>query len=345
MIRVSSFNRNPIPDETETETETDDIPGVEAVRVRLAAVWQEHYDGVPAEKRKEVKKALDKHPVTVNLESGLKALRLAYKQMKDAGATLQGIPPTETFDLDKLDKVAKEYEELCHKYHDEEEREMAQLAELVSNSASIASDTKRSSEDRLAAKLDMQIFNARSKLIVPLTSCLRQTQLFNVEKKFGFLEESYQALSNDDKKRRGLKVPMELPLSIRQKWIDLVQPIGSAQKPPQEQGKKKLNALEALAELQRNIKLATEELQNDGKDTSDTGNLQELLEPAPSTTYSDTPIPEDIPDHVRQRFIDADFASKEFKVLYEQAFKQLLDVRSAFVVWQGAGQEIRYMAL
>ena len=274
----------------------------------------------------------------------LQALKLAHKQMNDVSATADGFPTMETFDLDNLDEVVKVYNELCQKYKDEEEYKMASLSGLVSNSASIASDTTRSAEDRLAAELDIHNFNIQSKVVVPLMSCLRQVQLFNVEKKFGFVEESYQALSNDNRKRRGEDTPAELPLTFRQKWNNPFKPAESAPKPSNKKEKKDSSSLKALAELRRSYKATIKEIQNINKSISDAEDSIKPPNVAPSFTYADVPVPEDIPDHIRQRFLDAEYSFNEVLVLQEDASKQLTDVRSAFVAWYSASHEVWYVS-
>ena len=324
-------------------TKTDHKTDTEKFRHAMSSLWTERYNKLTTEERQRLNAAIAAQPTISDPYSVLRVLKDAHKLMNDLGTTPDEVPPMETFDLDNLEEVAETYDELCQKYKDEEEREMANLAGLISNSASIASDTTRSAEDRLAAELDMHNLNIHSKIIVPLTSCLRQAQLFNVEKKFGFPEEDYEALSNDDKKRRGEDVPVELPLSFRQTWNNPFKPLDPASKPSKKKGKKKLSGLEVLAELQCNCNRATEDMQNIGKTIRCAAESTELPSLAPSITYADVPVPEDIPDHVRQRFSDAEFAFQEVLVLQGEASKQLLNVRSAFVAWNSASREVWYV--
>ena len=309
----------------------------------MSALWKERYANLTADARGRLRKTLESSPEFSDPRILVEKLQLVHKQMKDMPTTADDFPAKETFDLNDLDEVAEKYDELCQLYQQKEEGEMAHLAELISKSASIADDTTRSTEDRLTAKLDSIIFNIRSKVTVPLTSCLRQVQLFNIEKRFGLVEESYQALSIDDRKKSGEDVPTELPLSFRQMMNDPFKPTERTPKPRRKKGKKKLSGLEALAESQRNLKLVIEEIRNIDKVTDDTENFEELQSPTPTLTYADVPIPKDIPDNVQQRFLDAQFAIEQVMTLVEEGLKQQLTVRSALLAWSSASHAVWYV--
>lgn len=316
----------------------------EMFRTIMSSLWSERYTNLTTKERQGVHAAVEMQPEIADPHRVLQALKLAHKQIDDVSATADGFPTMETFDLDNLDEVAKVYDELCQKCKDEEESKMASLSGLVSNSASIASDTTRSANDRLAAELDIHNFNIHSKVIVPLTSCLRQVQLFNIEKKFGFVDESYQALDNDDRKRRGEDAPAELPLTFRQKLNNPFKPAESAPKPSRKKEKKDISSLKALAELRRSYKATIKEIQSINKSISDAEDSIKPPSVAPSFTYADVPVPKDIPDHIRQRFLDAEYSFNEVLVLQEVASKQLTEVRSAFVAWYSASHEVWYVS-
>ena len=301
------------------------------------------YNTLTPQEREKLHASIAMSPTIKNPKAVMQALTLAQKQMNDEPTMADDFPPMETFDLDNLDEVAKTYDGLCKGYKDEEERGMADLAGLVSNLAVTASDANRSPEDRLAAELDMHNLNIHSKITLPLTSCLRQVQLFNIEKKFGCVEESYQALCNDDKKRRGEDVPAEMPQSFRQKWNDPFKLVEAAPKPRKKKAKKRLGVDEALVELKRNCKLAMEEMQDLKKVISDAEKPIVLPSVPASFTYADVPVPEDLPDHIRQRFFDAEFAFNEVVVLQEKASQQLLKVRGVFVAWYSTNDEAWYV--
>lgn len=325
-------------------TETNCRTGAETLRGEMISLWKDKYESLTMEQREEVLTAVSSETITIlDPHSLLKELKLAQEQMMDVPATADEPSSMKTFALDNLDEVAEEYDELCQKYKDEEERKMANLAGLVSNLASSASDTTQSTEDRLAAELDIHNVNIHSKIIVPLTSCLRQVQLFNVEKKFGFVEESYQALSNDDRKKRGEDVPAEVPLSSRQKLNNPFKPTGSTPKPRRRMGKKKIGSLEALAELQNNYKHAIKEIQDSGKTIGDIDESEELQSLTSILTYADVPVPEDIPGHVRQHFSDAEFAFEEVMEIRENLMDQLRKISSALKAWRNAGPEVWYV--
>ncbi|KAL9131929.1 MAG: hypothetical protein Q9175_006655 [Cornicularia normoerica] len=271
----------------------------------MSSVWKEQYQNLTPEQKQRLHAAIDMHPAISEPQAVMRALKFAHKQMTDVPAMADQFQPMKTFDLGNLDEVAKTYDMRCKIYKDEEEREMADLAGRIGNLAVTASDPNLSSADRLAAELDMHILNIHSKLIVPLTSSIRQVQLFNTEKRFGFVEESYQALCNDDKKRRGEDVPVELPLSFRQKWNSPFKLAQSASKPPKKKEKKRLSGIEALVELQRNRKIAIDEFQELKKTISHAEKPIELPGLPASFTYADVPVPVDVPDHIQQCFFDA----------------------------------------
>lgn len=115
-------------------------------------------------------------------------------------------------------------------------------------------------------------------------------------------------------------------------------------KPRKKKGKKPLGALEALGELKGNCKLVIKDLQDLKKTFSDVEKRH--TEPPnleASFTYADTPVPNDIPLHIRQCFLDAEIAFLEVLCTQEEASKQLLNVRSAFVAWYSASLEVWYV--
>ena len=315
--------------------ETNNRTGDAAYGIEMKSIWMEPYNNLTPEERQSAHAAMETQPT--------EALKLAHKQMSDNVATADQSQSMDTFDLGNLDKVAKTYDHLSKMYKDKEENEMADLAGLVGDLAVTASDANRSSEDRLKAELDTQILNIHSKITVPLNSCLRQVQLFNIEKKFGLVEECYQAVRNDDEKQHGEDVPVELPLSFREKLNNPFMPTEPTLKSSKKKPKKKLSGMEALTELQRNCKLAMEEMQELKKTISSAEKPIELPSLPASFTYHNVPVPEDIPNHVRQRFFDGDFAHEEVLGLQEKAHEQLLRVRSAFATWFNAGDEVWYV--
>ena len=321
--------------------ETDHRTDTERLRTEVSALWKEKYNNLTTEERKEVHKAIKRSPMISDPRTVVQALNLANKT-EHVLIRANGVLPSETFDLANLDQVAEEYNKLCNKYKLRDENVMATLAKNISKSASIASDTTHSTENRLAAELDLLDLNIASKITVPLISCLRQVQLFNIEKKFGFVQESYEYLRMEDRRKPGEDVPAELPLTFCQRLNEPFKPKEPAPKPHQKKGEKKLSGLEALAQLQRNLKLASEEIQ-DLKATNETQDSEELPCVTPAFTYADVPIPEDIPDHVRQRFSDAEFALEQMAVLIEEASEQQIKVHSALLAWNSASQEVWYV--
>lgn len=311
----------------------------------MSSYWKEKYNNLTPQDLKKLHAAIDAQPTVSEPKGVIGALKLAYKQMNDVPAIVDPFPPIENFDLGDLDQVARNYEGLCKLYQDDEERGIASLAEHIGDLAVTASDETRSPDDRLAAELDIQNLNIHSKLTVPLNSCLRQVQLFNVEKRFGFVEESYQKLCNDDRKSRGEDISAETRMSFRQKWDNPFNLPESALKPRKKKEKKALGGMEALVKLQRNCKLAIDSMKELKETTSDEEKTIELSSVLASSTYADVPIPEDIPEHIRQRFLDAELAFQEVLTLQEEASKLLLRIRGAFVAWYSSGHEIWYVHL
>ena len=297
--------------------------------------WNKKYNDLTSEVREKVQGAIEILSLMSDPHKVLKTLDLTKDQIDIVLATGgDRLLVKETFDLADLDEVAKGYDKHCQQYKLKGENQMATLAINISSFASIASDTTRSTETRLAAKLDVLNLNIDSKITVPLISCLRQVQLFNMEKRFGFVEESYQALRIEDERKLGEDVPTEMPLSCRQMLNDLFKPTEPAPGPGQKKEEKKLSGLEALAQLQDNLKLASEEIQ-DLKATNDTQDFEEV--PC-KMTYVGVPIPQPIPDHVHRRFLDADFGLEQMGVIMREAYKQLNKVRGALRAWSRSHQ-------
>ena len=287
--------------------------------------------------------AIDRQPAISKPQAIMRALQLAHKQVTDVPAMDDQFQPTTTFNLGNLDEVAETYDRVCSGYKAEEERIMAELTGVVGDLAVTASDPDRSSADRLAAELDINALNIHSKLTVPLSSMVHQTQLFNIEKRFGCVEESYQALVNDDKKRNGEDVPAELPLSFRQKWNNPSKLVDSASKPRKKKAKKRLAGFEALDQIQLNIKFAIEEFPELKETIRNAEKPIELPDLPASFTYAGVPVPKDIPDDIRQRYFDVGFVFEDVMGLQNEASEQLIQVRKMLVTWVSASREVWYV--
>ena len=311
------------------------------------------------------------------------ALELALKQMNDVPATADHFPPMETFNLENLGAVAEAYDELCKIYEGIEEHEMAILSEFVGDLAVTASDANCSSADHWVAESAIHYLNLHLKITVPLTSCLCQIQLFNIEKKFGLLEESYQAieesfqvleesyqmLDNDDRKQHGEDVPAKLRLSFRQRWsspLNLTEPMsnldkkskpgkkakpvkdsnqGERSKPGVKTGKKLSSEIEALVELLPNCKLAIEAMQDLKETISNAEKPVELPSLPASFRCGEVPFPKKTPAHIRQRLLDREFAIQEFAALTGKALGLLCRVRNVFAAWCSVSHEAWYVHL
>ena len=305
--------------------------------------WREKYNNLTPEQLEIVHGVVDVKKLVSDPDAATRALKLACTQMNDAPATADPFPPIEDWDLSGLDEVAKKYDANCGLYQDDEERNIATLADLIGNLAVTARDLERSPEDRLAAELEIQTLSFYSKVMVPLNSCFRQVQLFNIEKRFGFVEESYQAVGNDDRRWRREAVPAETQLSYRQKWNSPFNLTESAPKPRKKNEKKALGGIAALEKLQRNCKLAFEGMKVLKETTNDAEKPIELPNMPASFTYADVTIPKDIPNHVRQRFFDAELAYQEVMNLQDEASTLRLRVRVTFVAWYSSGDEVWYV--
>lgn len=298
-----------------------------------------------SENRQKWQSLYDTLDETPDPEAVKQALKLAYDQMNHTPAMADMFPPMDTFDMSNLKEVAKTYDILCKINENDEEHQLAKLAGRIRNLAVTAGDVKQSSDDRLAAKLDVLNLNIQSKITVPLRSCLRQVQLFNMDKKLDFVEEGMRALIYGDKKRRGEDVGGELKLSFRQKLNNPSKLMESASKQSRKRNKKKTSLDDALVKLQRNVQITTEELLLLKKTVSDAEKPSKLPSPPSSFTYEGVPVPEGIPDSINQRFFDAAFAFREVVVLRQEASMQLRRVQCTLATWYNTSQEIWYVHL
>lgn len=300
------------------------------------------------------------------------ALQLALQMMNDTPAMVAIIDhfsPMETFDLDNLVKVAEEYDKLCRVIKDRGEHEIAETCELVGGVVISSRDPHRSSADNLFAKLGTVSLNVHSKITIALISYLRHGQLFKIEKRFGFVEESYFTLDNDDRKQRGHDVLAKLPPSFRQIWNNQFIPdLGEAASKPDEeselrktsnQGKKSkqgreskpgkkpesnaVSEIEGLVKLQFNCKLAVKGLQDLSKTISNAKKPVDLPSLPTGFRYANVPVREDVPDEIRERILDQEFAMKEIPVLQGKVSTLLYQIHHVFAAWYGAGDAAWYV--
>ena len=314
-----------------------------------AIIGKEQYKKLTHARKQELQAAIDTQPAISKSQAVTQALQLAHKQITDAPAIDKQPQPTTAFNLDNLDEVAETYDRACSESKAEEERKMAKLTGVVGDLAVTSNDPDRSYTDRLAAELDINVWNIHSKLSIPLSSMVRQAQLFNIEKRFGCVEETYQALVNDDKKCSGEDVPAKLPLSFQHKWNDPSKLVEPASKPRKKKAKKRLAGSEAVDQIQRNIKLAIEEFQELKETISNAEKPIKLPDLPASFTYAGVPVPRDIPDDIRQRYFDAGFAydtilgTEEFMGLQKEASEQFIQVREMLNNWANVSHEVWYV--
>ena len=310
---------------------------------QLFDFWDEHFDSLPSKEREENQRTLQTLDNKSDPSKVLETLNITQEQIKSMKAAIDERQPKRPFDLAILNKVAQEYLNHCWKYKLRGASQMTTLAKTIDEFTVIASDTTRPTEKRVAAGLDvLLILSIHSKITIPLTSCLRQVQLFKMEKRFASIEESYQALKTEDERIPEEDVPAESLLSFCQALNNSFKPTEPAPKPGKKKGKKKLRDLEAHAQLQNNLRLASEEIQ-DLKATNDTQDFEELPRATPVLTYASVPIPQGIPDHVRQRFLDADFALRQFMDVFKEASRTRLNVCSLLSALKTANQEVWYV--
>ena len=314
-----------------------------------AIIGKEQYKKLTHTQKQELQAVVDTQPAISKPQAKTRALQLAHKQVTDAPAIDKQSQPTIAFDLDNPDEVAEGYDQICSRYKAEEERIMTKIIEVVGDLAVTANDPDCSRTDRLAADLDINVWNIHSKLNVPLSSMVRQIQLFNTEKRFGCVREKCQALANDVKKSSGEEVPVKWSLSSQQKWNNPSKPVESASKPRKKKAKKRLVGVEAVDQIQRNIKLVIEEFQG-LKETIRNAETPTKLPGLPASfTYEDVPVPRDIPDDIRQRYFDAESAyahllgSEESMGLEGEASKRFDQVKEILEIWANASDEVWYV--
>ena len=339
--------------------EIDDGIGDTTSSSAPAKIAKEQYKKLTHAQKQELKAAVDTQPAISKPQAITRALQLAQKQVTDAPAIDKQSQPTTACSLDNLDEVAETYDHICSRYKAEEERIMAKITEVVGDLAVTASDPDRSRTDRLAAELDINVWNIHSKLNTPLSSMVRQTQLFNLEKRFGCVKEkcqalanqvlANQALANDDKKCSGEEVPVKWSLSSQQKWNNPSKLVETASKPRKKKAKKRLAGIEAVDQIQRNIKLAIDEFQELKETIRNAETPIKLPDLPASFTYAGVPVPRDIPDDIRQRYFDVEFAYaniggfEEFKGLEGEALERLIPVSDMLEIWANASDEVWYV--
>ena len=295
------------------------------------------------------------------------ALQLALKMMNDTPAIVDHYSPMETFDLDNLVEVAEEYDKLCTVIKDRGEHEIAEICDLLDGVEISSSDVHRSSADDLFANLGTVSLNIHSKITIALIFYLRHGQLFKIEKRFGFVEESYSTMANDDRKQHGHDAFAKLPPSFRQIWNNSFIPEEAASKPDEEselrktsnQGKKSkqgkdsepgkkpesnaVSEIEGLVKLQFNCKLAIKGLQDLSKTISNAKKPVDLPSLPTGFRYANVPVREDVPDEIRERILDQEFAMKEIPVLQGKVSTLLYQIHHVFAAWYGAGDAAWYV--
>ena len=265
-----------------------------------------------------------------------RALANVWKHKDDVQARKEIYDPVATYDLDDLEKVAEDYYAVCTTYEQHEDHYLLSVANEIKISENSVVDKATVPFARLKENLNVFDLNFEGGF-VPVLRSLRLVQLFNIEKKFGFIEESYEALKNEDDKWHQRPACRYWPMSLRQKWND---PVKLMEAPPkkEKESKKLLRAKDALDQIRHNCKLATEEIMNIRKTVPK--NKAHLLGVPSRFSYHNVPIPTNIPKDIRQRLFDLEFAYEEFVAMREAVYEMRDHVRATFIFWYSTSKEV-----
>ena len=168
-----------------------------------------------------------------------------------------------------------------------------------------------------------------------LLSCIRPVQLFNVEKKFGFVEEQYASVILDDTDDPRLPAPVVPPLTLRQMMDNPEDLLPKQEKRHREA--KKLRGSELTRLFQRNCKEMIEMARSNKEAIND----KPAGTPSPPLKfeYAHAEVPANIPTRIRQRLFDLEFISVNVGGLVPVVDKQRSYVRTVIQYWFSTSPE------
>ena len=281
--------------------------------------------------------ARDVDIVTKRLDAVTNQLRYCYQHKDDDPGSSYAFGPFTDFDLNLLEEAADEFYRYCDKYVDQEAEYKAFAVNRIRGLHDNLFNKTSTAHEQNAAK--MAALHSRCMLENAQFLCsLRLSQLFNVEKRFSFEQESYSAIMNEDEKRAGRLRDEEVPLSLRQKWNDPENLVEHQPKPSRKQEKKRHGLVEVATLLKRNCASALKEVRAIENLASD----KEVQLPNLPTDllFSNVPVPANVPKKIRQRLFDLDFVYQQIEDSIEDLTLQHDHVGATIMFWSNSGDGV-----
>ena len=229
---------------------------------------------------------------------------------------------------DNIDRADRSYEHI-YRYYDPTLRFVTHTSEEDVEAKKVDPSDKQSERVRLNVV----------KIATYVHCYLRQTQVFNVEKRFGMVEEACCTLQNQDWELEGRPYVHEIngkaPTSLRAIWdMPTMHCAKKATKPKASHFK----AAKAAKEIQRHVKVVLNEAQTANQIATKAAEIKIPKAPLKLVHYGAN-ISASMPEDIRQRLFDLEFLYEEIMQYNDSVFWKRDLIRSTFQMWISASRE------
>ena len=277
--------------------------------------------------------------ISHEISAATKALKAATSHLESACKTHNDDEPhstvqpevIDTFELEELEEFVAHYDEVYDECASIEEDFVDTMGEKID-----ATDECGSAADMTEARA-RNILCKQRQTNASIDSCLCTIQFFNVDKKFNFVKDGFEAIAHQHEARHGESSPPLLPPTLTHDFND---PIGllvdelKANKKPIAQ--KHLNAQSAMLSVKRLCVLAVKDVQAVNKSISD-GDYYRTITDNADTVCSR--MSTNIPEYIRQAIVDFDFLCDEIVILRERIMWLRDHIRCTMIIWMSTSKE------
>lgn len=249
-----------------------------------------------------------------------------------------------TFDLSYLEKIEERYEDAWRKYDCQEDAHKNEIVQNEMNEDNhiayeVAGISASERPERVlhSSMYSQLCFNNRS-----IAGFLRQLRLFLVEKRWGFVEESFGSIISHQLKEPGPPWLKEQPMSLRQMFGDPeklveIEKKAKAKKHPTQPKLKRFNAPDAITAIREIFKEMVQWLRAELATMSDKPTQIPSL---PKTFECDgLEFANSLPRYIRQMIFDLAYLFEQIVDLDGIVKAQVEHVKNILSVWFRTGKE------
>ena len=239
---------------------------------------------------------------------------------------------SDTFELEELDEFVAQYDEVYEDCASIEE----DLIDSIGEKAGAAMEEHDGAANVTTARVKA-ILHKQRRTNALIDSYICTVQFFNIDKKFNFIIEAFEAIARQHEARHGEESPPFALPTLTQKFNDPIGLLMDESKENREpRPRKHLDAETAMLSTKRLCVLAIKDIKAVNRAISDRDYHVTLIDNA-ATTLSR--MPASIPEYIRQAISDFEFLYVEIVNLREKTMWLRDQIRCTMIIWMGTSRE------